>query len=64
MYPFLHREYSLFSQNSESELWFAEDDNTGFLSVGVDIFDRLYLKEQPISLPVVPMSTIKQIYDK
>ena len=29
-------------------IWFAEDDNTGFSSVGVDIFDRLYLKEQPI----------------
>ena len=46
------------------DVWFAEDDNTGFLSVGVDIFDRLYLKELPISLPVVPMSTLKQIYDK
>ena len=22
------------------DVWFAEDDNTGFLSVGVDIFDR------------------------
>ena len=21
-------------------VWFAEDDNTGFLSVGVDIFDQ------------------------
>ena len=45
-------------------VWCAEDDNTGFLSVGVDIFDRLYLKELPISLPVVPMISIKQIYDK
>ena len=34
------------------------------MSVGVDIFDRLYLKEQPISLPTVPTSSIKQIYDK
>ena len=25
------------------DVWFAENDNTGFLSVGVDIFDRLYL---------------------
>ena len=41
---------------------FAKDDNTGFLSVGVDIFDRLYLKEWPISLPMVSMSSIKQIY--
>ena len=24
------------------DVWCAEDDNTGFLSVGVDIFDRLY----------------------
>ena len=46
------------------DVWFAEDDNTGFLSVGMDIFDRLYLKERPISLPMVPMITIKQIYDR
>ena len=26
------------------DVWFAEDDNTGFLSVGVDVFDRWYLK--------------------
>ena len=25
------------------DVWFAEDDNTGFLSVGVDIFDLIYL---------------------
>ena len=25
----------------------AEDDKTGFLIVGVDTFDQLYLKEQP-----------------
>ena len=25
-------------------VWFDEDDNTGFFSVGLDIFDRLYLK--------------------
>ena len=25
------------------DVWFAEDNNTGFLSIGVDIFDRLYL---------------------
>ena len=28
-------------------VWAAEEDKTGFLSVGVDIFDFLYLKEQP-----------------
>ena len=42
----------------------SEDDKTGFLSVGVDIYDWLYLKERPMSLPMVPMSTIKQKYDK
>ena len=46
------------------DVWFAENDNTGFLSVGVDIFDWLYLKELPIYLPTVPKSTINQIYDK
>ena len=45
------------------DVWCDEDDNTGFLNVGVDISDQLYLKERPISLPMVPMSTIKQIYD-
>ena len=25
------------------DLWFAEDDNTGFLSVGLDDLGRLYL---------------------
>ena len=24
------------------DVWFAEDDHTDFLSVGLDIFDRLY----------------------
>ena len=24
------------------DVWFAEDDNTGFLSIGLDIFDQLY----------------------
>ena len=46
------------------DVWCAEDDNIGFLSVEVNIFDRFYLKERPISLPMVPMSTTKQIYDK
>ena len=48
----------------EYDVWAAENDKTGFLIVGVDIFDRLYLKERPISLPMVPMSTIKRKYDK
>ena len=45
-------------------VWSAKDDKTGFLSVGVDILDRLYLKEWPISLPMVQISTIKQKYEK
>ena len=46
------------------DVLFAEDDNTGFLSVGVDIFDWLYLKERPISLPMVPISAINTKYGK
>ena len=45
------------------DVWASEEDKTVFLSVGVDVFDRLYLKELPISFPVVTMSTIKK-YDK
>ena len=48
---------------TEDYVWAAEDDKTGFLSVGVDSFNRWYLKERPISFPVVPMSTIKRIYE-
>ena len=40
------------------DVWFAVDDNTGFLSVGLDDLGRLYLKERPMSLPMVPISTI------
>ena len=46
------------------DVWAAEDDKTGFLSVGVDILDPLYFQERPISLPIVPMITIKRKYDK
>ena len=49
------------------DIWAAEDDKTGLLIVGGgggDIFDQFHLKERPISLPMVPMSTIKQKYDK
>ena len=45
-------------------VWAAVEDKTGFLSVGVDIFDRFYLKEQPISLPMMTMSNIKRKYEK
>ena len=46
------------------DVWSDEYNKTDFLSVGVDSFDQLYLKERLISLPMVPMSTIKQKYDK
>ena len=46
------------------DVWAAEYDKTGFLSVAVHIFDRLYLKERPISVPIVPMSTIKRKNEK
>ena len=46
------------------DVWFAEDDNTGFLSVGLDDLGRLYLKERPISLPMVPISTINTEYGR
>ena len=45
-------------------VWAAEEDKTGFLSVWVDIFDQIYMKERPISLPMVTMSAIKRKYDK
>ena len=46
------------------DVWAAEEHKTGFLSVRVHIFYWLYLKERPISFPMVTMSTIKRIYDK
>ena len=46
------------------DVWAAEYDTKYLLSVGVDIFDWLYLKERPIALPMATMSTIKQKYDK
>ena len=46
------------------DIWEAEDDKTGFLSVGVDSFDKPFLKRRPISLPMVKMSTIKRKYEK
>ena len=45
-------------------VWAAEEDKTGFLSVWVDIFDQIYMKERPTSLPMVKMITIKRKYDK
>ena len=46
------------------DVWSAEEDKRGFLIVGVDNFDQLYLKERPISLPMVQIITIKRKYDK
>ena len=46
------------------DLWPAEDDKTGFLSVGVDIFDQLYLKVRLISLPMMKISTKKRKDEK
>ena len=46
------------------DVWSSEEYRIDLLSVGVDIFDRLYLKERPIYLTMVTMSTMKQIYDK
>ena len=45
------------------DVWVAEDDKMGFLSIGVDIFDQLYLKELPISLPKVKNIGIKRNYE-
>ena len=45
-------------------VWTVEDDKTGFLSVGVDSLDQIYLKERKISLPMVKISTIKRKYEK
>ena len=39
------------------DVWAAEDDKTGFLSVGVDSFDQLYLRKKPISLPMMQIRT-------
>ena len=46
------------------DVWEAEDDKTGFFSVGVDNFDQLFLLKQPMSLPLVQNSTKNRKYDK
>ena len=45
------------------DVWAAEYYKTGFLIVRVDIFDLLHLKERPISLPLVQISTEKRKYE-
>ena len=44
------------------DVWASEYDKIGFLNVGVDSFDRLYLKERPIYLTMVQISTKKRKY--
>ena len=46
------------------DVWAAEYDITGSLSVEFDSFDQFYLKERPISLPMVQISTIKWKFEK
>ena len=46
------------------DVWEDEDDKTGFFSVGVDNFDRLFSEKRPISLPMVQNSTNNLKYDK
>ena len=46
------------------DVWASEDDKAGVLSVEVNSFNQLYLKEWPISLPMVQIITIKRKYDK
>ena len=48
----------------EDDVGSDEDDITGSLSVGEDFFDQLYLKEIPIPLPMVQISTIEKKYNK
>ena len=46
------------------DVWEAADDKTGFLVVGVDSFDRIFLYKRPIYLPVVQNSTYNWKDDK
>ena len=42
------------------DVWAAEDDKTGFLSVEVDSFESIIFEKRPISLPMVQISTIEK----
>ena len=42
------------------DVWAAEEDKTELLSVGVNIFNKLYLKERPIYLPMVTIININE----
>ena len=46
------------------DVWAAEDNKTGFLSVWVDSFDLLYLEKRTISLLMVQISTIKKMINE
>ena len=46
------------------DVWEADDGESGFLSVGVDIFDQLFLYKLPTSLPMVENSNKNWKYDK
>ena len=46
------------------DVWAGKDDKTASLSVEVGSFDWLYLKERPIFLPMVQISTKKRKYEK
>ena len=46
------------------DVWEADDDKPGFLSVVVNIFDRIFLYKRPISLPMVENSNKNRKYDK
>ena len=46
------------------DVWSAEDDKTGLLSVEVDSFESIIFEKRPISLPVVQISTLTRKYDK
>ena len=46
------------------DLWEADDDKPGFLSVGVNSFDQLFLHKLPMSLPMVENSNKNRKYDK
>ena len=42
------------------DVWAAEDDKQGFLNVGVDIFNQLYLKNDQFSCPWCKLVLLKE----
>ena len=43
------------------DVWAAEDDKTGLLSVEVDSFKLIIFEKRPISLPTIQIIIIKKI---